>query len=697
MYWYRDGSALSLLPWLATMMVVWLAGWLLATHAFRLQARERLIAGLGLGVVLYTWAANLLGHWLSPELTFILPALILLLVSLLFGWRREERPWLNREDLKVWPWLLAGLGLVWLFLLWSKGLTLFDEHKNLSLVSIIGNGDIPPRFFPNYPLNFVYHYGFHFIGASLMRLGGMLPWSAFDFSKAFLWGEMLLLAFLLGKRYIGQRWGGLAVATAIALASGTRYLLLLLPPGFLLQADKVIQLQGTSALIGKPFSEALISPWPVDGGPPMPYMFGFLNGIMDPMVMAHQGPNILSVLTLLLIWLLLPRLAGRWSALLLAAVFATWALAWETTYALFLLGLIIFAISYFWQKRNLRLPDFNSVLTAVALSIPIVLMQGGTLTELARDFLFGIEGPGLLQSPGIRGFLASAGTSVAHLTSIISISAAPAYDFLGFSFRWPPAILSSHLGALSIFSPVQLIVAIFELGPVILFTPWITRWAWRRANAGDWVLGVLATAAWIGLLIPLFLQYQADRDISRLSWQALLTWTILLTFVVADQAFQWRAWIRQAAVGGLTLMAFGGLVIAGTQFSAASTTRLGDGYNELDAAIAAQIWSRVPEDAKVFGPMGSTTVLTGHLSGQLLSEPPAGDIWHALMGVPTLENLLTNGYDFAYIDSRVWDDLTPEIQAASGLDADCVVTFAEVWDNSRVNFRRMLDLRPCRP
>jgi hypothetical protein len=235
------------------------------------------------------------------------------------------------------------------------------------------------------------------------------------------------------------------------------------------------------------------------------------------------------------------------------------------------------------------------------------------------------------------------------------------------------------------------------LGPVILFTPWITRWAWRRANAGDWILGVLTTSAWIGLLIPIFFQYEADRDISRLTWQALLTWTILLTMLVADRSIQWRVWIRQAAVVGLALMVFGGLVIAGTQFSAAGITRLGDGYNELDAAIASQLWRRIPEDAKVFGPMGSTTVLSGHLSGQLLSEPPETDAWHILMRAPSLDLLLENDYDFAYIDSRVWDDLAPEVQAASGLDAECVVTFAEVWDNSHVNFRRMLDLRPCQP
>jgi hypothetical protein len=276
-----------------------------------------------------------------------------------------------------------------------------------------------------------------------------------------------------------------------------------------------------------------------------------------------------------------------------------------------------------------------------------------------------------------------------------AVAAPHSFDVLGFTLRWPPAIVSAHLGPLSLFSPVQLIVAVFELGPVILFTPWITRWAWRRANAGDWMLGVLACAAWLGLLIPIFFQYQSDRDISRLTWQALLTWSILLALLVSDRAFPWRPWLRQAAIFALALMLFGGLVIAGTQFSSASTTRLGDGYNELDSAIAAEVWGRMPADAVIFGPMGSTTVLSGHLSGQLLSEPPDSDAWHTLMTTPTLSGILTAGYDFAYIDSRWWENLAPEVQQASGLDESCIVTLAEVWDNSHVNFRRMLDLRSC--
>lgn len=689
MYWFRDGSALSLLPWLLALLGLWLGGWLLATHAFRLASRERLIVGLGLGLVLYTWFANLLGQWLAPSISFAFAAALLSLIGIVFAWRRKEGSWLDREDLSVWPWLVVGLGLVWLFLLWGKGLALFDEHKNLSLISMIANGDIPPHFIPNYPLRFIYHYGFQVFGASLLQLGGMLPWSAFDTGKAVLWGETLLLAALLGRRYIGHAWGALLGAGVIALASGTRYLLLLLPPSFLLYADRFIQLQGTSALIGKPFSDALISGWPVDGGPPMAYMFGFLNGIMEPMVMAHQGPNTFSVLILLLLWLLLSQLANRWSTLILVAIFSMWALAWEASYGLFMLGLFAFAALYWWRERTLNLPYLKPALIAALVSIPVVLLQGGTFTELARDLIFGIERAPLFGAVPLLN-LAGAGISlVSPASSLLGL------DIFGFTLRWPPAIPSSHLGALNIFSPAELIVGVFEIGPVLLFTPWITRWAWRRARSGDWALGALIAAAWIGFMIPLFLQYEADRDISRLMWQALLTWTLMLAFVVGDESFRWKAIIRPAAIIGLALMLFGGLMVAGIQLSAASKTQLAHGYNELDAAISAEVWGKIPNEARVFGQLGHTTILSGRLTGQLLGEAPEGSQWQQLFAAPNLDSLVALGYDFILIDSRWWDDLSPEMQLASGFDAACVETFAEVWDNSHVNFRRMLDLRAC--
>jgi hypothetical protein len=689
MYWYREATALSLLPWLAAIAAIWLGGWLLATHAFRLDRRERIIIGFALGIVLYSWLTNLAAQFLPPQISFALPALLVLLLGLFFGSQRKEGPWLHKEDFQVWRWLIAGLGLVGFFLLVSKGLALFDEQKNLSLISIIANGEVPPRFFLNYPLNYVYHYGFHVFGASLMQLGGMFPWSAFDTAKAIFWGTSLLLAALLGRRYMGEKLGGWLLPAVLAFASGTRYLLFLLPPRILLRANELITLQGTSAFIGKPFSEALASGWTIDGGPPIDYIFGFLNGIMDPLVMAHQGPNTLSVMIFLLTWLLLTRLKQRWSFVLLAATFAMWALAWETTYALFVVGLFLFAAIHFWRWRNLEFKDLKPVLYAALLSFPIVLMQGGTLTEMARNLIFGVEGPGLLAATNQTQIVAAGlSASVLHLP-------AQAADFLGFSLRWPPAILSAHLGPLSLFSPVELLVALFELGPVILFTPWIGKWALRRSRAGDWPLAVFLISAWVGFLMPIFLAYKADRDISRLSWQAMLTWTLLLTLLIADKAFPWKSYLRKAAKASLGFMIFGGMVVAGIQLSAASTTQLAHTFTELDSALSAQVWGRFSEEDKLFGPLGNTTIITGQLTGRLLGEAPSDTQWAELTNTPTLVGLLAEGYDYVLVDSRRWDDLSPASQAE--LEADCIEIFAEVWDNSGLNFRRILDLKNCYP
>ena len=386
MYWFRDTNFLSFLPWLAISLIWWTGGWLLATHAFKLKRRERLLAGFGLGLILYAWFANLLGRWLSAQIAFVVPAIIVMLIGALAYYWSERGQVLDWRDVRsVWPWLLIGLALVFFFVRVGKGLAIFDEGKNLSLISIMGAGDIPPRFFPdeNFPINHVYHYGFHFLGGSLMRLGGLLPWSAFDLAKAIVWAYAVLLVGLVGQRYIKGSWGGLLAAFVLIFASGTRYLLLLMPPGLLQRADSLIELKGTSALLGLPFSEALTTGWAIDGGPPVDYMFGFLNGIMDPFVLSHQGPNAFAIAIFLLVWIVAPHIRQRLGVFVLAIVFAMWALGWETSYGIFVLGKLVMAVLVYWQIPKLCTVRFQFAFLALLLSIPIVFVQGG---NAYRDF-----------------------------------------------------------------------------------------------------------------------------------------------------------------------------------------------------------------------------------------------------------------------------------------------------------------------
>ncbi|KAA3646299.1 MAG: hypothetical protein DWQ07_08755 [Chloroflexi bacterium] len=698
MYWFRDTNFLALLPWLTITLVWWLGGWLLATHAFTLKRRERLLAGFGLGLLLYAWFVNILGRWLSADLAYILPAMLVVLVGGLAYYWGARGVVLDWGDLRrVWPWLLVGLALVFFFVRIGKGLAIFDEGKNLSLISIMGAGDIPPPFFDdeNFPINHIYHYGFHFLGGSLMQLGGMLPWSAFDFAKAIVWTYTVLLAGLLGRRYIKKPWGALAAAFVLVFAMGTRYLLLLLPPGILQRADRVIELQGTSALMGLPFSEALTAGWTIDGGPPVQYMFGFLNGIMDPFVMSHQGPNAFAVAIFLLVWLVASHTRQRLSIFVLTVVFAMWALAWETSYGMFVLGMFAAAALVYWRAPQLRTRTFQFAFFALLLSIPVVLTQGGTLTEMLRNEIY------TRQLDAATSFVEPASTPSlnAALAAEIPETSITDVEILGFSLRWPPAILSSHLGALSLFSPVQLLVALFELGPIIFFTPWIMAWVAARSRKGDWMLAALALSAWIGFLIPILFQYQADRDISRLTWQALLTWTLLLVMMLGDKKIWQRVWFRNLSLYTLALMCFGGVVLAGNQLTAASTTRLAHRYTELDAAIAAQVWDKLPQDAKIFSPfnMNQSTILTGRLTGALLDERLVTDTqtdnWNRWIEQPILSDLHAAGYDFVFVDNRWWVDLPAENQAE--FQHACVDVYAEVTDNSGINFRRVLDISDC--
>ena len=69
------------------------------------------------------------------------------------------------------------------------------------------------------------------------------------------------------------------------------------------------------------------------------------------------------------------------------------------------------------------------------------------------------------------------------------------------------------------------------------------------------------------------------------------------------------------------------------------------------------------------------------------------EIWNRWVLAPDLNELGAHRYHFILVDSRWWAELSPEHQAQ--FEASCVDVYAEVMDNSGVNFRRMLDIRDC--
>jgi len=97
----------------------------------------------------------------------------------------------------------------------------------------------------------------------------------------------------------------------------------------------------------------------------------------------------------------------------------------------------------------------SDLVGVLGMSAVVSVVQGGFITEVVRGLLLRLQGEATLS--------------------------ANAY---GFTLRWPPALLSAHLGSLSIFDLGQFVALLAELGPGLLLAPLATGYAWRRFQAG---------------------------------------------------------------------------------------------------------------------------------------------------------------------------------------------------------------------
>jgi hypothetical protein len=663
MYWFRDGSPFSFLPWLAVSVTWLLGGWLIATHTFRLERRERLIIGIGLGLIPYLWFINILSHWTPASWAFILAGILVLLVGIAFAWR-GERPFLDWRDLEVWRLLIVGLILTWLFTRIGRGLTIIDDPKNVSIISTMAAGDIPPHFYMNSTFYFAYHYAFQLIGASMMRLGGLFPWSAFDLSKAVLGAYCILLAYLIGKRYIKHELGGVTTAFVMAFATGTRYLLLLLPTNIITKLDSMVVFTNTKA----PLSQVLTSIRPESSGPPVSFIYAYMNGIEAwPLFISVQaGPGTLSFVCLFLIWLLATRSARRFSFLLFVMIFSIWALAWESTFGLFVVGAISVTLYYWWKYGNIH--SIGQEVLALLLSLPVVIFQGGTITQILRKEILGLGSTGVVASE----------QSVA-----------------GFALRWPLSFPSSHLEPLNLSSPLEALVGFLEFGPILLLAPWISIWAWRRFRQGDWAIGALIVSTWVGFAVPILFKYKTDRDVPRLMAHSFDTWIMLLVIMFWDYSGKWSGFFKKAAIIVIFLSVFGGIVLAGSALTATQRHVLTKNFVSEDSHVASDLWNELPPGSEVFDPeRWRATAITGRLTRAGKNSRVNLPEWVELRQNPYANDLLAEGYEYVYIDEEWWEQMSDASKAS--LSAPCVVVMAE-YDFGNGNFRRFVDISKCHP
>ena len=668
MYGSRSGSAWDVLPLALYLVLCTSGGWLLVRAGFRLSPRDRPLVGAALGVALSIWLANVLGRWLDPSLAFWLAAVLVLGAGGIASRRPPDKCAQTPLDLRAWL-LLAGIAALGvLFFRMGRGLTIFDDRKNLSLISLMAAGDIPPHFYMNPDFLFAYHYAFQLFGAMVMRIGNMLPWSAFDLAKGIAGALAVGLSVVWGWRVSGKWAWGIWTGTVMLFASGARWLLLLLPPQLLSAASQNLLLWGSGAHTAQSLEAAIRSGWAIEGGPPLPLPFAFVNGILQPFVLNLQtGPASMGLVALLLLLLLYPARARPWTWVIFVVLLAFWALAAEAGFVLFLMGSVLACAVLLMRKRRPsgRRP-IVAVLGCLALAALLALLQGGTLTEFFRSAV----------SRGFQDF------------------AAGASGLGGFSLRATPAIVSSHLGELRLFQPGELLIGLFEIGPALLLAPLAAWILLRSARRSRWMPLALSISTFIGILLPLVLRFDVDRDITRLTQYALIGWILL---AVAPLALAWAKGgtaLRAAIAVTTAALVFGGLVVTGPLLTALARPVTSEGFLPADTAMTRLVWDRVERGALIVDSSSWRSVaVTGRLTRSAQDSSTLLASWEALVQEPEVSRLVEAGYSYAYVDRLWWEEMSDE--ARRTFQQDCVREEAVVHDDGANGDRWLYDLRSC--
>ncbi len=646
MYFSRTGSALDIVLYLVMCAIWWLGGWLIVTHSFHLPSRERLLAGLGTGWLLFITVSNLLAHFLSLTPAYWLASLLILAGGTFVAWQSAPRGaslqiWLDRSDLNGWSQIAWIGGLTFLLELIQRGLAIFDDYLHLPLTSTIAAGDVPPHFYVDPSFYFAYHYGLHVSAAALVRVGGLFAWSAWDLSKAFAIAMTLGLGWLWVRRVTHSSLAGFLGGFLFVFGGGTRWLLLLIPGRWLSLISSQIQMINTGKDTAHTLAQALLRSWVSSGGGPIPFPFAYHNGIFTPVHMILGSDGALPFVAILLMLVLAyKRRFTPTGTLVFTLVFAVLALSGEHVFVFLWGGIALAMLIYLVQGRLRRIPvSWEVILPWVFILLAAGILsvtQGAYLTETARSLLANLGG-----NPTVS------------------------KNSFGFSLRWPPAVPDAHMAPLSIFNPGQLIVLLAELGPALLLFPFVAVYFWRSIHNKDWLKAGLSLAAAFSFVFSILFQYGVDRSSTRLPQTSLWIW-LVLGFPLLWFAFRKAGSFKRFSIGtGYGLTVFAGIVLFSVQLLAIGTPQISNFITQADAATSRLYWDRLPKGAQVLddNPERGVTIFGRASRARSWIYTPYAD-WLTLIANPDPYAVARAGYSYIYIGSDWMNKLTKPQQAA---------------------------------
>lgn len=662
-------SELQIVPLLLLFLLWGVGGWLMTLRWFDLEPHERGFIGFGIGLVVANWLGNFLVRILPMSIAFWCAALLTLVVGIIAAFPLRRELFLQPPKVQWAKWLLF-IGAVVVFTLIGRGLGMLDDFQNLPLASLMATGDIPPHFPGRPDTRFGYHYFLILLAVQFMRVASAAPWTTLDLARGLTLALAMVFTGLLAWRLTRNRVVAWISAAFFAFAGGTRWLLLLLPGTLLNRISSEVTLIGSGRATADTLFEALSLPWEVAGGGPIPFPFAFANGVNAPVIMAHNGYGVSASLSLLLLLLLAGRQRTWKAAIPVTILLASLGLANEVDFAVLYLGIVLVAVAWAVLNKSPRVPSSAWFwITVSVLAGVLTLIQGGMATEILYARL------------------------------LPSSSASDSYFEVGFSVV-PPAVISSHLGKLSLFNPFHLLAALFELGPMILAIPLILVWGYKALREERWLEAALVASA-IPSLLSIFVQYSGNAGITATT--RLLSNMFFVCRALAVPLFwlwlqnqvEWKRNIAYA-LGAMTML--GGILLFAIELIVIPRPVYSEYLADMDARFYEEYWDQLsPPSAWVFDPDSSRAItLFGRQAHALINWGVNTPEYIALIEDPDPYQLSAAGYSYIYADKDYWKRYAPQLEQ-SCVNVLKTVEGARLLRGDLVpDFRRLADISQCK-
>jgi len=663
-------NILRITPLLVWFLLCGIGGFWITRALFRLHPNEELLVGVAIGLVTSTFLVNFLGRILTFPAACWLAAGILLVGGFILMYLEFHKNFDKYFKVQVNPWIwIIFVAATALFVSMGLGMGIIDEYAVLPLVSQMSLGDIPPHFGLDPTVVYNYHYFPFLFSAQLMRLGSIYPWTALDLQQALF---LALCMFLLGLwvyRITRNQWAGIGSALFYLFSGGTRWLMLFFPEGIINLIDHNLERIGTGLYSGSTLRIALASPWEARGTGPYLIPYAYANGFNGSTAIALGYTNLALLFPIL--FLLTFKRWRNWKAIMLYSVLlACLELSQEVTFITLAMALILITCLYVFKNKTFNLPkELIFFLISMFLGVTIVLFQGGVISGIIEQWISRI-----LNSTAMG--------STFHDVSI--------------SFAFPPAFVDAHLGVLSIFNPIQLLVWLIEVGPMILLLWPSLLWGIKAFRANRWFEAILSGMIIISLSLVFINMEFKSSSIGSLT-RAQNNFLLILRIFAIPIIFLWlhKNNKRTTMIISILLLftVFGGLVIFGIEMLAMQKPILSTYIIPLDAKIMDNFWNKLDIKYYVFDPEPiRDPVVFGHPTNAGLTWYVYKPEWIQLYNNPNPVDLLKAGYGYIYTDQDYMKSL-PEI-VRNLWKGSCVKVLADYKDNHGAE-RVLMDIRDC--